>query len=378
MGRPARAYRWVGWGLVIVGVVFAISVPVHYLSLKAQGERNLLAAQRELAVGNQRPQTPSIGKAAVKGGSSAALIASVTPAPATGAIIGLLTIPALALQAPIAQGTTPAVLAGAIGHLTASVLPGELGDTLLAAHNATWFRHVNRLRPGEDVWVQTRDGRFLYQVTASAVVRTGAPIAQSAASTLILESCYPLDALYLTPYRQLVFARLVADHIAQNSTVVYRSHALNIQPLIPGVLVRAGVTLTDVPVPMGLLHLAGRAALRFSESNEPLQLANAAEQLYAAWLRACSAGSLSELRMLQPAREPSAASWDQAPTWRHNWRALSYASAFDVTVEVSGTHVRAVKAEVSVIVGRTPYKVFETAVLRGQQLVANSFTWQRL
>jgi len=211
MRRSRRTYGWIGWGLLGAGLALAISVPARFLMLEAHGQQRLLRAQQTFA-----------SQAVAESGVNQLPRRSVLPAhsyavaPASGAyrldgLIGLLQIPSLALTASLAQGITDQVLSSAVGHLVGSSLPGQLGDSLLAAHNATWFRHIDRLRVGDVILVTTKDGRFAYRVTGSQVVHTDAPVAQSARPTLILESCYPLDALYFTPYRQLVFASLVSS-----------------------------------------------------------------------------------------------------------------------------------------------------------------------
>jgi sortase A len=116
---------------------------------------------------------------------------------------------------------TLVVLAGANGrnlafgpaHDTASVLPGEPGNSLIAGHRDTHFRGLKSLQPGDRIEVERTDGRrFMFIVTALEIVdsrRTRIAL-DGDTPRLILATCYPLDAVDSGgPLRFMVTAELV-------------------------------------------------------------------------------------------------------------------------------------------------------------------------
>jgi len=99
-------------------------------------------------------------------------------APATRAlassrrIIGRIVIPTGAVSAVIAEGTDAGTLGRAVGHLPGSALPGEGGRVVLAGHRDTFFRGLERLRPGDAIRLVTPDGSFRYRVDTIQIVST--------------------------------------------------------------------------------------------------------------------------------------------------------------------------------------------------------------
>jgi sortase A len=124
-------------------------------------------------------------------------------------VFGKLAIPKLSLVAPIVEGTSPSDLQTAVGHLSTSVLPGQKGSSVLAAHNVTWFRHLDQLKPGDTIQVVTQSQTITYRVTGAKVVHVGYNAPNTPNSSLIMETCYPLNTWYWTSERYLIFASLV-------------------------------------------------------------------------------------------------------------------------------------------------------------------------
>lgn len=81
----------------------------------------------------------------------------------------VLRIPRLGIIAPVAQGVgKEGVLdKGYIGHYPQTAQPGQAGNFAVAGHRNTHgepFRYINRLRAGDEVRVETRDGVYVYEV----------------------------------------------------------------------------------------------------------------------------------------------------------------------------------------------------------------------
>ncbi|MCL2463498.1 MAG: class E sortase [Micrococcales bacterium] len=110
------------------------------------------------------------------------------PPPATtpgSGTLGLLIIPSWAGTTgvyheriggviPILQGTSMAVLnTGAAGHYPETALPGQVGNFSVAGHRRSYgnnFLHLDLLRAGDVVAVETKDTWYVYQVTSYEVV----------------------------------------------------------------------------------------------------------------------------------------------------------------------------------------------------------------
>lgn len=126
--------------------------------------------------------------------------------------IGRLQIPRIGVSAVVVEGTATSDLSQGPGHYPATPLPGEPGTVGVAGHRTTygaWFRHVDRLRPGDAVQFTMPYGRFTYRVERTRIV---APTAlwvtrRVAYDRIILSACNPL---YSAAQRIIVFARLVA------------------------------------------------------------------------------------------------------------------------------------------------------------------------
>jgi sortase A len=129
------------------------------------------------------------------------------------------THPVARLLAP-GQGVDLFVLAGASGrtmafgpgHVDGTPLPGQPGNAVVSGHRDTHFAFLRRLRAGDPIVVERRDGRrFRYTVSETLVVdRRDAWVAQDAGDTrLTLVTCYPFDAIRPGgPLRYVVTARL--------------------------------------------------------------------------------------------------------------------------------------------------------------------------
>lgn len=136
--------------------------------------------------------------------------------PKKGEIIGVLEIPSLNLKEAILEGTDQPELAKAPGHLPDSVLPGQIGKSIIAAHNATTFRHIDKLTPGTTFTVRTEQGVFTFQVKGQRILNVKDELPDTAYPALSLETCYPLDALYLTEQRLFVESALIKSELRKN------------------------------------------------------------------------------------------------------------------------------------------------------------------
>jgi sortase A len=129
---------------------------------------------------------------------------------ATGDAVGRLTIPRIGASYLVVQGTDQGSLEKGPGHYPSTALPG-LGQTVaIAGHRTTYlapFRHIDALRPGDQIDVRMPYGRFVYTVQYHRIVSpTAWWITDDVGyERLVLSACNPL---YSAAQRIVVFARL--------------------------------------------------------------------------------------------------------------------------------------------------------------------------
>lgn len=133
--------------------------------------------------------------------------------PKTGEVIGTLSIPSIGIQEAILEGTDQPELAKAPGHLKDSVLPGQIGTSIVAAHNVTTFRHIDKLATGTLFTIETEQGVFTFSIMDQKILRVGEELPETAYPAVALETCYPLDAWDLTDQRMFVIGALVESRL---------------------------------------------------------------------------------------------------------------------------------------------------------------------
>jgi sortase A len=121
-----------------------------------------------------------------------------------------ISIPKINLDAVILEGTSHKSLTLGPGHLRDSAMPGDPGNSVLAAHRDTFFRHLYELKPGDDIFVERNGQRFHYVVTGKRVVQPAdlSVLDTTSEARLTLITCYPVYFIGPAPERLVVFAKL--------------------------------------------------------------------------------------------------------------------------------------------------------------------------
>ncbi|WP_233168805.1 MULTISPECIES: class E sortase [Streptomyces] len=148
----------------------------------------------------------------------------------SGTAYAVIRIPRLRLTAPVAEGITARGVLdqGYVGHYPGTALPGRPGNVALAGHRNTHgepFRHINRLRRGDDIRIETRDAVYVYEVdrqlarTSPRDIGVIRPVPRSLTvpgagyrepgSYLTLTTCTPE---FSSAYRLIVWGKLVSTH----------------------------------------------------------------------------------------------------------------------------------------------------------------------
>ncbi|MDH5241826.1 MAG: class GN sortase [Gammaproteobacteria bacterium] len=113
----------------------------------------------------------------------------------------------------VLAGGSGRTLAFGPGHLSASAMPGEVGNTVIAGHRDTHFRFLEHLRAGELLNVESNKGvKHLYQVVATEIVdsRKGSLLLDTDTAILSLVTCYPFHTRETGgPLRYVVTARML-------------------------------------------------------------------------------------------------------------------------------------------------------------------------
>jgi sortase A len=140
---------------------------------------------------------------------------SETP-PTEGSPVGEIVIPKLSLSAAILEGTAPATLRRAVGHVSGTAQPGESGNICLAGHRDTFFRPLKEISPGDEVELRFPGGTSRYRV---AEIHTVDPddvqvLEPTRNKTLTLITCYPFYFIGSAPRRFIVRATAVSSEPA--------------------------------------------------------------------------------------------------------------------------------------------------------------------
>lgn len=113
----------------------------------------------------------------------------------------------------VLEGGSGRTLAFGPGHLSASAMPGEIGNTVIAGHRDTHFRFLRRVETGALLSIESANGRkHVYKVLGADIVdsRKGGLLLDTDAAMLTLVTCYPFEAREAGgPLRYIVTAKML-------------------------------------------------------------------------------------------------------------------------------------------------------------------------
>jgi len=207
-----------------------------------------------------------------------------------GQLSGILRIPALNLTAPVEEGTGDQELSVAVGHDPQSVWPGVAGAAVFLAHDVSYFVHLSELKPGDVITYQTACNTVKFAVSQQQIVAAGSSVANTTGPSLVLDTCYPPNALFFTSQRLLVRATEVeamtkGTDLSPGKAMADEADSLNYSVPAPAALVAQGLTLEQNEAPMGTMQLVN-ASIAFAQSPGPLSLEAAALEAYFGGLHA--------------------------------------------------------------------------------------------
>jgi sortase A len=128
----------------------------------------------------------------------------------TGDAIGTMYIPRISANYTVVQGTDETSLQKGPGHYPQTAFPGMSQTVAIAGHRTTYlapFRHLDAVRPHDQIVLTMRYARLTYTVEFSRVVNPAAwwVTHNVGYERLVLSACNPL---YSAAQRIVVFARL--------------------------------------------------------------------------------------------------------------------------------------------------------------------------
>ena len=113
----------------------------------------------------------------------------------------------------VLSGGSGRTLAFGPGHLSASAMPGDFGNAVIAGHRDTHFRFLQDIEKGETILFEMADGRnHLYRVNDLDVVdsRRASIVLDTDKALLSLVTCYPFNTREAGgPMRYVVSAEMI-------------------------------------------------------------------------------------------------------------------------------------------------------------------------
>jgi sortase A len=127
-----------------------------------------------------------------------------------GHAIGRIKVDRIGLDMVVVQGTDTSSLQKGPGHYANTPLPGQAGTVAIAGHRTTYlapFRHIDEIRPGDEIRVEMPYAAFTYVMQRHEVVDpTDVGILRPVGfNQLVMTACHPP---YSASQRYAVFAKL--------------------------------------------------------------------------------------------------------------------------------------------------------------------------
>jgi LPXTG-site transpeptidase (sortase) family protein len=130
--------------------------------------------------------------------------------------LAILRIPRLALEVPVHDGTSDAVLDLAAGRIEGTALPGTPGNVGIAAHRDGYFRVLKDIKEGDTLVLDTPVAMEQYRVEWIRIVvpEDVSVIAPTPGAAVTLVGCYPFYHRGSAPKRFIVRAVPAATTIS--------------------------------------------------------------------------------------------------------------------------------------------------------------------
>jgi sortase A len=116
--------------------------------------------------------------------------------PVPGDAVALIQIPEIGVEKAVVEGVSVGDLKKGPGHYPKTPMPGQTGNAAIAGHRTTYgapFGELGELEAGDEIYVTTRQGRFVYRVDSRQVVKPTQMevLDPTFGATLTLTTCHP-------------------------------------------------------------------------------------------------------------------------------------------------------------------------------------------
>lgn len=208
-----RVVRGVGTTFITVGVLILLFVVYELVgtNLITKSRQNALAKEFEQVL-DQPVVAPSASPSASASPSPKPVRKPRTPRQG----IARIRIPKIGLSAIVVEGTTLRDLAYGPGHYRETAAIGAAGSAAIAGHRTGWgqpFFNLDKLGPGDDIFLDTSVATYRYRVTGTTVVHPdqswvlGGDPNSKAEKRLTLTTCTPK---FTARDRLIVWADLIS------------------------------------------------------------------------------------------------------------------------------------------------------------------------
>ena len=175
-----KAVQIFGELLITAGIVLLLFVAWQLWWTNVESDAKQTAAVKDFARDLGGPVAPAPTPAATGGTAASGPKDYGTPvvgeAPGHGGTIGIMYIPRFGenYTRPIVEGTSGDVLDTlGLGHYGNTSMPGAVGNFAVAGHRQTHgavLDNIHTLVPGDKIYVQTRDGYYVYVFRNNRIV----------------------------------------------------------------------------------------------------------------------------------------------------------------------------------------------------------------
>jgi sortase A len=211
--RPAAATLLLLAGLLLVAegvVTLAWQEPLSALSTGKQQDK-LSERLGELEATALAAPTGYVARG--HGDRSAMVARSYRLRAERGEPLGRIELPRLGKRFVFVSGVSGKELKTGPGHYPTTAMPGEHGTVGIAAHRTTHaapFRHIDRLRRGDEISIRMPYGRFTYRVEGRIVVspKNTRSLRRVGHDRIALTTCHPPNS---DAQRMVVTARAASE-----------------------------------------------------------------------------------------------------------------------------------------------------------------------
>ena len=148
----------IGVLLILIGVGIIGTVAYKKIVTSQKQNELLEAFESQLAEGDNENTEEEVNLDSING---------YTP-------IAIMEIPSIKLKQPVVEGITEDVIKYFLGKFPESTMPGEVGNFAVAGHRVSdytdAFINLYKVKPGDNVIVTTKDGKYTYEVEESFIV----------------------------------------------------------------------------------------------------------------------------------------------------------------------------------------------------------------